>query len=202
MKKPRWMVLMLVLLAVFSLGLAACGDDNGDGDEDEPVVTVAPTQEVVEPADDMTATEAAGDAGADMAATEEMGADMAATEAAGDAGADMAATEEAGAAGADAGAEDTMTGDPGNGETLFTSNCAGCHDIETGEDGTGPTLRGIANVADERVPDMSAVEYLHESMVEPGAHVVEGFENIMPAFDQLPEEDLADLVAFMMTLDE
>ena len=177
MKKPRWMVLILILTAVFSLGLAACGDDDGDDDDDAPVVTVEPTQEVAEPDDDMTATEEAGDAGADMAAT-----------------------EEAGATGADADAEDEMTGNPGNGETLFTTNCAGCH--APGGDGAGPSLNGIANVADERVPDLSAVEYLHQSMVEPGAHVVEGYENIMPAFDQLSEDDLNDLIAYMMTLDE
>jgi cytochrome c551/c552 len=107
---------------------------------------------------------------------------------------EMGATEEAGAVGG---------GDAGNGETLFTSlGCVGCHSVDTAEDGTGPSLRGVATRAGERVAGLSAEEYLHQSLVEPEAYVVEGFDPVMPSFADQPEQALNDLVAFLMTLDE
>jgi len=39
MVSRRWLFLMLVVGAVVSLGLAACGDDNGDDESVEPIAT-------------------------------------------------------------------------------------------------------------------------------------------------------------------
>ncbi len=91
-----------------------------------------------------------------------------------------------------------MTADPANGERLFAQNCAGCH----GEvDGAGPALTGMGERAASRVEGLSAEEYLHQSIVEPGAHVVEGFNNIMPATygEQFSEQELQDLIAYILT---
>jgi cytochrome c2 len=107
-----------------------------------------------------------------------------------------AATEVA--AGADA-----TEGNEANGETLFTGQgCVGCHAVDSDATMTGPSLQNVASVAGTRVDGMSAEEYLHQSLVDPGAHVVEGFENVMPSYSQLPESDLNDLVAYLMTLNE
>jgi len=84
------------------------------------------------------------------------------------------------------------------GEQLFTTACAGCHGATNG---AGPALTGMGERAAERVEGLSAAEYVHESIVEPGAFVVEGFSNIMPAIygTQYSEEQLDALVAYILT---
>lgn len=88
-------------------------------------------------------------------------------------------------------------GDVENGEALFVQSCASCHQAE---DGVGPALTGMGERAATRVDGMSAEEYLHEAIVDPGAHLVEGFGNIMPPVygDQYDEQQLADLVAYLL----
>lgn len=93
-------------------------------------------------------------------------------------------------------------GDAANGETLVAENCLGCHAIESDETLVGPSLQNVANVAGDRVEDLSAEEYLHQSLVEPEAHKPEGFEDaVMPSYADWPEGDLNDVVAYLMTLD-
>ena len=61
-------------------------------------------------------------------------------------------------------------------------------------------MLGLSDRAGERVPDLSAVDYLRQSIVDPRAYVVEGFLNNMPTSLQyiLIEEDIDALVAFML----
>jgi len=167
----RWMPLLFGLLLVFSLGLAACGGDDDDGDDDGDEVEEAAQEVATEVVD-----------AAEGAATE-------VSEAAGDVS-EAAETAEA-----------ALMGDSANGEQLFSTNCASCHAVEGDEVVVGPSLAGVADRADERVEGMDAIAYLHQSMVEPDAFVVPDFSpGIMPSFAQLPEDDLNDLVAYMMTL--
>jgi mono/diheme cytochrome c family protein len=93
---------------------------------------------------------------------------------------------------------EAVTGDPQAGEQLFAANCAMCHG-ET--DGVGPARVGMGERAAERVAGQSAEEYLHESIVDPGAYVVEGFSNIMPpnSGEKFSDEELQDLIAYMLT---
>jgi cytochrome c2 len=194
MKKYRSTYLLIAMLIVLAMLMAACGDDDGDNDneDNDNDAAATPTVEVL-PTVEMGETEEAG-----IGATEE--ADMSATEEA-----DMGATEEAGAMGGteEAGAAGVGAGDAGNGETLFTSlGCIGCHAVDTADDGTGPSLQGVATRAGERVEGMAPEDYLHQSLVEPEAFVVEGFEPVMPSYADQPEEALNDLVAYLMTLDE
>jgi mono/diheme cytochrome c family protein len=85
-------------------------------------------------------------------------------------------------------------GDAGNGETLFNANgCSGCH--STGEAAlVGPGLGGISDRVD--------ADYIQESIVDPGAVVVDGFANIMPSGfgDSLYESEITDIVAYLSTL--
>ncbi len=85
-------------------------------------------------------------------------------------------------------------GDASAGEQVFTANgCSACH--STGTDTIiGPGLSGIGSRGDE--------EYILQSIKDPGAVIVEGFNNLMPvAFANLSEEDLDNLVAYLLTVD-
>jgi len=83
------------------------------------------------------------------------------------------------------------------GEALFEQACAGCHGAQ---DGAGPALTGMADRAATRVEGMSAEEYLHESIVDPSAHVVEGFQDIMPKGygDRFTDHELNSIVAYIL----
>lgn len=99
-------------------------------------------------------------------------------------------------------------GDAGRGQQLFngaqplangsTAGCQGCHGT-----GVGPDLQGIATRAGTRESGLSAEQYLHESIVQPNAFIVDGFQpNVMPQdFGQrMSAQDLADIIAYLLTL--
>ena len=82
--------------------------------------------------------------------------------------------------------------------------CSACHSLDgsVGKGVTqGPSFQGISERAGDRVPELSAVEYLRQSIVDPSAYVVEGFGDNMPKSFRLflSEEDIDDLVAFLLT---
>ncbi len=87
-----------------------------------------------------------------------------------------------------------------NGEALHTTlGCAACHSI--GEDViVGPGWKGLYTRAAERT-DEDTDQYLVESITKPSSYVVEGFSNVMPAFDYLSDQELADLIAFVKAND-
>ncbi len=91
------------------------------------------------------------------------------------------------------------SGDAAAGELAFTANgCSGCH--STGSNQViGPGLAGLAARAGERT-SLSADDYIRQSIKESGAFVVEGFAPIMPAFAQLSDTDVDNLVAYLKTL--
>ena len=93
-------------------------------------------------------------------------------------------------------------GDAAHGEVLFNSlGCVGCHDVESDGQGAGPGLQGIAVRAGKTVEGTNAADYLHLSLVKPDAYILGGYSDIMPAYDTLPNEDVNDLVAYLLTLD-
>lgn len=94
-------------------------------------------------------------------------------------------------------------GDPEAGAAVFTSlGCGGCHATEGDAAMVGPSLGGLADRAGEEAEGLSAVEYARQSIVEPDVHIVEGFNaGIMPAYTGLGETDLANLVAYLLSLD-
>jgi mono/diheme cytochrome c family protein len=95
------------------------------------------------------------------------------------------------------------------GQQLFeTQGCTGCHAVEGISDAqTGPELTHIGTVAQERAPEAGvedAAAYIHQSVVEPNAYVVPGFNpNIMPqTFGQtLSQDQINALVQFLLTLE-
>jgi mono/diheme cytochrome c family protein len=92
-------------------------------------------------------------------------------------------------------AEEEPAGNPEAGEAVFTSaGCGSCHAFEAaGTTGTvGPNL-------DESLEGKDA-EYVRRAIIEPSADVAEGFQpGVMPENydEQLSDEQLADLVAFL-----
>ena len=91
------------------------------------------------------------------------------------------------------------------GEGIFKGKgtCEVCHRI--GQKGTrAPDLGGIGASAAKRKAGTSAKAYLIESLLDPGAHLVEGYPNIMPKVDRPPiglnRSELWALTAFMESL--
>lgn len=100
--------------------------------------------------------------------------------------------------------ESLPPGDAAAGEELFggEATCNACHSLVAGQAGVGLSLAGLAGRAGMAMPEMSAEAYILESIVNPDAHVVDGFQGgIMPPnFGQrLSQQQLADLLAFLMT---
>lgn len=89
------------------------------------------------------------------------------------------------------------------GEEVFESpeaGCLSCHAI--GREGLrAPDLAGIGAVAAERVPDQSAEDYLRQSIVDPCAHIMEGYDCIMPQTLQqtLGQAKVTALIAFLQS---
>lgn len=83
------------------------------------------------------------------------------------------------------------------GERLYegAGGCTACHGTGT----RAPDILGVAGqTCGERVPEMSCAEYLHESLVDPNAYVVDGFQPIMPDLSRtLSEPQIWALVAFL-----
>ena len=85
-------------------------------------------------------------------------------------------------------------------ELIVEYACSACH--VAGEGRVAPLFAGIAGRASSRRSNLSASEYLRESIVSPGAYLVEGYANAMPGNygERLSDAQIADIVAFLLTL--
>ena len=102
-------------------------------------------------------------------------------------------------------------GDPARGEALYKQpvigdasapGCNTCHSLEEGVVLVGPSHAGIGARAETAVAGLSAEEYLRKSIVEPNVDITEGYtEGVMYQFygDDLTDEEIDDLVAFLLT---
>ena len=109
-------------------------------------------------------------------------------------------------------AAEGSTGDAANGEELFASTtvgsanapgCITCHSLETDVTLVGPSMAGVATRAETEVDGLTAEEYLRQSIVEPNAHVVDGYvEGVMYQNfgTDLPSKSIDDLTAYLLTL--
>jgi sulfur-oxidizing protein SoxX len=94
-----------------------------------------------------------------------------------------------------------------NSTTLGTNSAAGCsschkYDASKGVADKAPYTAGTATRAESRVPGLTAEEYIHESIVNPNAYVVEGFKEgdmYQNWAKELNEQQIADLVAYLLT---
>ncbi len=67
-----------------------------------------------------------------------------------------------------------------------------------------PDLQGIATRAATRKPGYTAIDYLAESLYEPGAYIVEGFNPGMPEINKPPigltDAEVMSVIAYLQTL--
>ena len=90
---------------------------------------------------------------------------------------------------------------------LALHGCLGCHSTE-GRTIEGPTFKGlfgstvqvIAGKAGKPVSVLADEAYLRESILDPGAKVVEGFPDSMPARSDLSAQDVDGLVEAIESL--
>jgi cytochrome c oxidase subunit II len=89
------------------------------------------------------------------------------------------------------------------GEKIFAElGCATCHRSDT--QGRGPNLQGVFGkpvlLTDGRTV-VADENYIRESILDPGAKIVNGFKPVMPTFQGLvSEEQLNALVAYVKSL--
>jgi len=92
------------------------------------------------------------------------------------------------------------------GEIFYSvKGCVACHSVD-GSQNTGPTWQNLFGyerpftAGDSLVADAN---YLRESILIPGAHVVEGYANQMPSYQgKLNDAELRALIAYITTLSD
>lgn len=80
--------------------------------------------------------------------------------------------------------------------------CLVCHSID-GSEGQGPTWRGLSGrtVTLRDGQTVTADDaYLRQSIRDPRAQVVAGYPPIMQPYDELPDAEVTDLVAYIESL--
>ncbi len=88
------------------------------------------------------------------------------------------------------------------GKTIYEGKgiCFTCH----ANTSRYPDLQGIATRAATRKPGFSAIDYLAESLYEPGAYIVEGFSPGMPEVNKPPigltDPEILSVIAYLQTL--
>lgn len=91
------------------------------------------------------------------------------------------------------------------GETLAQNNaCIGCHSTD-GSQMTGPTwqnLYGSERPLESGETVTADEEYLRESIVDPGAKVIEGFPPSMVPYDFLSDAEIQSLIEYIKSLSE
>jgi cytochrome c oxidase subunit 2 len=79
--------------------------------------------------------------------------------------------------------------------------CPSCHS-SNGDRGTGPTWKGLYG-SEVELTDGTTVTvddaYIRESILDPGAKLVDGYGNVMPKFD-LTDEEIAQITAYIQSL--
>jgi cytochrome c2 len=95
-----------------------------------------------------------------------------------------------------------IVGDPVNGEALFAQMCSACHSID-GQSGLGPPLDGLygsTSVMNDGSTVVADEAYIRESIVDPGAKRVAGYNVTMPTIP-MSDQEVEDLVAYIITLE-
>lgn len=120
----------------------------------------------------------------------------------------MAATPEATIELADTTYMDIVTellndANPQNGGKLVEQYaCAACHRLGAANK-IAPPFVGIADRAATRRPPLTAAAYIYESIINPTAYIVEGFNPAMPQNlrERLSDQELGDIIAYLLTPD-
>jgi cytochrome c551/c552 len=82
--------------------------------------------------------------------------------------------------------------------------CITCHSMDPDTTLVGPSIAGVATRAGSRVGGLSAEAYLRQSITDPSAFVVDGFDDgKMPSDlgDVLTSAEIDSVVAYLLTLE-
>lgn len=84
--------------------------------------------------------------------------------------------------------------------------CTMCHAINTPDNGIWSSLTGIASRAGSTVEGMSAEEYISQSLSDPRAYMIPGYDVVMPSYaesqlySEMGPEFLETVVSYLLTL--
>ncbi|NNC92058.1 MAG: c-type cytochrome [Acidimicrobiia bacterium] len=102
------------------------------------------------------------------------------------------------------------TGSSRSGEEIFSERilgpnpgCITCHSMDPETTLVGPSIAGIATRAGSRVAGVSAADYLRQSILDPSAFVVEGFDDgKMPSDlgEVLTPDEVEAVIEYLLTL--
>ncbi|MEX0594089.1 MAG: c-type cytochrome [Balneolaceae bacterium] len=96
-----------------------------------------------------------------------------------------------------------VEGDPALGEQLFgRQGCQACHSVD-GSAGVGPSMAGLFGTERALASGESVLAdeaYLQRAIVEPGAEIAQGFQNMMTPYGHLSEEEILSLIEYIKTL--
>jgi cytochrome c oxidase subunit 2 len=89
------------------------------------------------------------------------------------------------------------------GKQVFDSMCSACHSTLPETVIVGPSLAGLPGRAVERIEGLTVEEYLRQSILDPGAYIVEGYNDLMPrTFGEVYDREQIDsLIAYLLTLE-
>jgi cytochrome c oxidase subunit 2 len=97
---------------------------------------------------------------------------------------------------------EALLGDVAAGQLLATQ-CLACHSAD-GSTLVGPTWKDLYGKT-ETLEDGSTVKvdyaYLEQSIRDPMSQIVEGFPPAMPPYDYMTDQQIADLIAYIASLD-
>lgn len=90
------------------------------------------------------------------------------------------------------------------GKIFFSARgCNACHTID-GSRLTGPTFKGAWGKTEQFTDGTTGTvdeNYVRESILNPSAKIVTGYQNVMPSFvDQISEEEIRYIIEYMKTL--
>jgi cytochrome c553 len=92
--------------------------------------------------------------------------------------------------------------DPSRAQNItLSAGCIGCHNTDPDVLSTGATWYHIGDTAVSRAPGQGPAHYLYESITDPSAFIVPGYQDgIMPKTfaETLSTQDIADLIAFLL----
>jgi mono/diheme cytochrome c family protein len=91
------------------------------------------------------------------------------------------------------------------GERLYVQNaCNACHSVD-GSAVVGPSFAGLYGNERNFTDGTSAVaddDYITESIVQPDAKIVEGYQNVMANYSYLSEAEIQSIIEFIKTLSD
>lgn len=79
--------------------------------------------------------------------------------------------------------------------------CIACH--QAGSNQLAPSWVGLAARAASERPPLTAAAYIYESIVDPAAFIVEGYNDVMPHDyrTRMSQQELADILAYLLSPD-